>query len=128
MQGLGGIQLSGASLQQYNNLLMSNFTNINPALQLSSHPNQMSYPGTSPSTGQPASCYPGFQVTPSQLPLLSTSDIHNEPITPQKFQAGESQMQKKEAETSPNISPVKSLSPCATSPVSCDHQTSVQSN
>ena len=41
MPGLGGIQLSGASLQQYNNsLLMSNFTNINPALQLRNLPDQ----------------------------------------------------------------------------------------
>ena len=37
MPGLGGMQISGANLQQYNNLLMSN---INPALQLSSPPNQ----------------------------------------------------------------------------------------
>ena len=37
MTGIGGMQISGASLQQYNNLLMSN---INPALQLSSLPTQ----------------------------------------------------------------------------------------
>ena len=41
MPGLSGLQLSGANLQQYNNLLMSNFTQINPALQLSSLPNQL---------------------------------------------------------------------------------------
>ena len=40
MTGLGGMTLNGASLQQYNNLLMSNMTHMNPALQLSSLPDQ----------------------------------------------------------------------------------------
>ena len=40
MTGLSGIQLNGASLQQYNNLLMSNMNNVNPAIQLNSLPDQ----------------------------------------------------------------------------------------
>ena len=40
MTGLGGMQLNGASLQQYNNLLLSNMSHMNPALQLSGLPDQ----------------------------------------------------------------------------------------
>jgi hypothetical protein len=88
MTGLGGMQLNGASLQQYNNLLMSNMSHMNPALQLSGLPDQSSYPGSNPSNGQPVSCYSGFQVTSSQLPLLSTSAPNNGQLTTPNSQPG----------------------------------------
>jgi len=118
MTGLGGMTLNGASLQQYNSLLMSNMTHLNPALQLSSLPDQSSYPGSNPSNGQPVSCYSGFQVTSSQLPLLSTSTPNNGQHTTPNSQSGESQTQK--AEGCQNVYPAKS--PGAASPNSCDQQ------
>jgi len=117
MTGLGGMTLNGASLQQYNNLLMSNMNHLNPALQLNSLPDQSSYPGSNPSNGQPVSCYSGFQVTSSQLPLLSTSATNNGQHTSQTSQPAESQPQKAE-----NLYPAKSFSPGATSPPSRDQQ------
>lgn len=126
MTGLGGMQLNGASLQQYNNLLMSNMTHMNPALQLSGLSDQSSYPGSNPSNGQPVSCYSGFQVTSSQLPLLSTSAPNNGQLTTPNSQPGESQTQK--SETCPNIYPAKSFSPGATSPTPGDQQSPTPSN
>merc|ERR1719320_2415979 len=118
MTGLGGMQISGSNLQQYNNLLMSN---INPAL-LSSLPTQSSYIGTNPSTGHLASSSSSFQVTSSQLNPLITAEINNGQLTVENYHAGESQSQK--TENCPNISSPKSLD----SPTSREQHSPTPSN